>query len=253
MENISSLENQKIKKLKKLSLKKYREQYALFLVENFVILKDALESGEEPEEVYLTKIFITKDADKYEYIKERVDENKIYVIDTKINKHVSSLDTPSGLVAVFGISEKKVNTEKSVIYLNGVSDPGNLGTILRTCVAFGFENIVCDAKCADIYNPKTISASKDSIFKVRVEKDNDLNFLKTTFMPIYVSDVSVGEKISNFSFPEKYVLVFGSESHGVDKEVTALAQNKLNIQISEKIESLNVSSAVSIFLYEIRK
>jgi len=251
MKHIRSIENQKIKYLKKLSQSKYRRENSSFLVENFVIIRDAFFSGYEMEAIYLTEDFLKHN--KFKESKEKIPDSKIFIIDEKINKHVSGLSTPSGVIAVYKMNEKALDKKEPTIYLNGVSDPGNLGTILRTSLAFGFNNIVCDEKCADIYNSKTISAAKDAIFKLNIVKDTNLDILKNTKLPIYIADANEGLDVSNFSFPENYFLVFGSESHGIDSAVKLLAKDSLKIDISEKIESLNVSNALAIFLYEIRR
>ena len=253
MKHIRSTENQKIKYLKKLAQKKYRKEYSSFLVENFVIIRDAFFDGIEMEAIYVTEYFLKNN--KFKESKNKIDESKIYIIDDKINKFVSDLVTPSGVIAEYKIKENKLNKKKSIIYLNGISDPGNLGTIFRTCLAFGFENIICDDRCADIYNQKTISAAKDAIFKLNIVKDKDFSILRENreHLPIYIAEPNEGLDISDFTFPEKYFLVFGSESHGIDPVIKELSKTSLKIEISEKIESLNVSNALAIFLYEIKR
>ncbi|MDA3839683.1 MAG: RNA methyltransferase [Patescibacteria group bacterium] len=253
MKQIRSIENQKIKQLKKLTQKKYRKQYSSFLVENFVIIRDAFFDGIEMEAIYVTEYFLKHN--KFKESKHEIPESKIFIIDEKINNFVSDLSTPSGVIAQYKIKDSKLNKNLPSIYLNGVGDPGNLGTILRTCLAFGFENIVCDEGCAEIYNQKTISAAKDAIFKLNIIKDNKLSFLKedSKKIPIYTADAIDGEDVADFTFPEKYILVFGSESHGINLEIKELSKTSLKINISDKIESLNVSNALAIFLYEIKR
>ena len=223
------------------------------MVENFVIIRDAFFAGIEMEAIFVTDYFLKHN--KFKESKEKIPETKIFIIDEKINSFVSDLVTPSGVIAEYKIKEAKLNKKKPIIYLNGVSDPGNLGTILRTCLAFGFENIICDEKCADIYNQKTIAAAKDAIFKLNIVKDNDFSILKDNKdkLPIYIADATEGSDVANFSFPEKYFLVFGSESHGIDPVIKDLSKESLKINISDKIESLNVSNALAIFLYEIKR
>ena len=253
MKQIRSTENQKIKYLKKLTQKKYRKEYSSFLVENFVIIRDAFFSGIEMEARYVTDYFMKHN--RFRESKEKIPETKIFIIDEKINKFVSELATPSGVIAEYKIKKGELNKKKPTIYLNGVSDPGNLGTILRTCLAFGFENIACDEKCADIYNQKTIAAAKDAIFKLNIVKDSNFSLLKDEKgkLPIYIADAREGVAVANLSFLYKYFLVFGSESHGIHPEIKDLSKESLKISISEKIESLNVSNALAIFLYEIKR
>jgi len=251
MKKITSIDNLVIKRLKKLQQKKYRKEFSSFVVENFVIVRDAFMAGFEIKAIFVTEDFLK--SKKFAEIKNKIIENKVFLIDKKINKFVSDMETPSGIIAEYSIKEHSIDTDKPIIYLNGISDPGNLGTIFRTCLAFGFENILCDEKCADVYNQKTISAAKDAIFKLNILKDKNCEILSSSKLPIYIADAQEGLDVSNFSFPDNYFLVFGSESHGIDSQIKELAKDNLKINISEKIESLNVSNALAIFLYEIKR
>jgi TrmH family RNA methyltransferase len=253
MKQIRSIENQKIKYLKKLTQKKYRKEYSSFLVENFLIIRDAFFSGIEMEAIFVTDYFLKHN--KFRESKEKIPEAKIFIIDEKINNFVSDLSTSSGIIAEYKIKESKLDKKKPIIYLNGISDPGNLGTIFRTSLAFGFENIVCDEKCADVYNQKTIAAAKDAIFKLNIVKDSGFSLLKENSekLPIFIADANEGKNLNNFSFSKKYFLVFGNESHGIDPVIEGLSTDSLKIDISQKIESLNVSNALAIFLYEIKR
>ena len=118
---------------------------------------------------------------------------------------------------------------ESVIYLNGVSDPGNLGTIMRTALAFNFTNLVLDATCVDIYNAKTISAAKDSIFKLNILEDKSGAWLKDNKLPLYVTSSHGSLDLDNFKADNKFCLVLGSESHGVSDEIVSLADKKIKI------------------------
>ena len=121
-------------------------------------------------------------------------------------------------------------------------------------MAFGFENFVIDENSADIYNYKVISAAKDAIFKLNIEFDYQLNILnkiKKTYKVFATSLEKQAKDFSKIKFTSKYCLVFGSESHGVDLEIKSLADQLIKINISSKIESLNVASSVAIILYTI--
>ncbi len=255
MKKITSKDNPEIKKLKKLSQKKYRKEFFSFLVENFVIIKDSFSSGFIMEKIFLTEDFLKNNSEQIEVFKKSIGEDGINIIDEKIIKSISSLECPTGIIAEYKIIKKEPSLEGIQIFLNGISDPGNLGTIFRTCLAFGFENIVCDKACVDMYNPKTISAAKDSIFKLNIQEGADFfaYFEDYKNLPIFIAEASSGRDISTTSFPDKHILVFGSESHGVDEDILKIADEKINIKISKNLESLNVSSAVAIFLYEISK
>ena len=253
-EIISSPQNAQIQLLKKLALKKYRSQENKFTVENLTIIYDALEAGHDFESLFVTSEFINKNLNKFEHLLNNSKISSYYLIDEKLNKHYSQLETPSGITAVYRRDSKTLIKGQSVIYLNGINDPGNIGTIMRTALAFGFNNIIVDETCADIYNAKTISAAKDSIFKLNVIEDKELNWLRSNKnnLAIYTTSSHDGTDLNKFKAGNEFCLVFGSESHGVNDEIIKLAKENIKIKMSGDIESLNVATAAAILLYELK-
>src|SRR3989339_28111 len=146
--SITSISNEKIKYLKKLGMKKMRETSGEFLVENIKIIHDALKSGFEPISLFATDDILRSRNENVDFIVKKIKD--IFVISKNVNKSFSSLATPSGICAVFMVCKKEIDLSKKIVYLNGVSDPGNMGTIIRTCLAFGVENLVVDEKILDI-------------------------------------------------------------------------------------------------------
>jgi len=250
-ETITSLQNNHIKLLKKLALKKYRYEYNQFTVENLTIICDALASGYDFETLFVTAEFVTRHLDKFQYLQDNSKGN-YHLIDEAINRHYSELDTPSGITAVYKFQAKPITPGESVIYLNAVSDPGNLGTIMRTALAFNFTNLVLDENCVDIYNPKTISAAKDSIFKLNILEDKTGDWLKNNKLPLYVTSAKGDSDLNDFKAAKHFCLVLGSESHGISEAIENLADSKIKIDISDKIESLNVSVAAAILFYKLK-
>ncbi|MCK5416628.1 RNA methyltransferase [Candidatus Parcubacteria bacterium] len=261
MLEINSKDNEKIKLLRKLQQKKYRDKFSSFLVENLVIIKDSIKAGFIFEELYLTDEFIKKHEKDFEYLVNKSKGN-YYIIKKTINKDISKLDTPSGIIAKYkkprkknlfsrGEDEKQVDTKKVIVYLNGINDPGNLGTIFRTGLAFGIKNFVVDEKCADVYNTKTIQAAKDSIFKLNINQDKNLKKFKEIKkeMPVYSTCLEDGDEIKKYKTKENFCLVFGNESHGVDKEILDLSDGFVKIKINKDIESLNVAISTGIIFY----
>ncbi len=253
MQNIiTSKSNEKINFLSRLSQKKYRDKFGKFLVENLVTIHDALAQGIKPETVYITKELLSKNNDKVIAITKLL--TNYFVIDEKINKAFSVLDTPSGICAVYKKVSSKIDMTSSVLYLNGVSDPGNLGTILRTAIAFGLRNVVVDSRCVDLYNPKTVNSSKDAIFKLNIEEDNkSLDLIKKIKekMPTISTNVKQGENLKSMKQAKHFCLVLGSESHGVSAEIEKITDKFINIKMSSEMESLNVAVAAGIILYEL--
>lgn len=252
METISSQDNNQIKTLKKLALKKYRYELKKFSVENLTIIIDALKSGHDFQVLFVTAEFVTRHLDKFQFLQDN-SRASYYIIDEALNRHFSQLDTPSGITAVYNFPINNLEPNQSVIYLNGISDPGNLGTIMRTALAFNFNNLVLDDTCVDIYNAKTIAAAKDSIFKLNILEDKNASWLKQNNLPLYVTSASGNVDLENLKAENNFCLVLGNESHGVNEEIFKLASQKIKIDISDKIESLNVSIAAAILFYKLRK
>ena len=251
---IESKQNKYIKLLKKLSQKKYRYQENKFAVENFTIIYDAIRSGYDFEDIFVTEDFVNKNEKKFKYLIENSKIKNYYLITNSLNKYYSSLDTISGITAIYNINSSDLDLSKSVVYLNGISNPGNLGTIMRTMIAFGFVNLVVDNKCADIYNTKTTNASKDAIFKLNIFKDQDNKWLEKNKkdIAIYTTSSLDGVNLDKFKPVKKFCLVLGSETHGISEDIMNMADKNIKIKISEDIESLNVAIATGILLYRLR-
>ncbi len=248
---IISTDNEKIKFLKKLGDKKVRDVSGQFLVENLIIIYDAMKAGFKPVQLFVSEDLLEKENEKLDLIIAKFPD--FFVINEKVNKYFSSLTTPSGICAIFEKKEKEINLDEIVIYLNAIADPGNLGTILRTAVAFGIKNIVVDEKCADIYNAKTISSAKDAIFKLNISKDENLKIFSEIkkAMPVFVTSLE-GELIDDKIFKkEKFCLVLGNEANGVEERIIKLADKKVKIPMSSEIESLNVAVSAGILFEKI--
>lgn len=251
LSEIISKDNSKIKYLKKINNKKYRQETNSFFIENFKTIKDALNSGYCFEQLYVTSAFLKKHKEYLEKLTLKAKVFQIYVLADKLSSQFSNLSSPSGICAVYFIEKKKIQKNKSLVYLNNINDPGNLGAILRTALAFGFKNVVLDKNCADLYNYKTLAASKDSIFKLNIIKDESFQELVNIKkdMKIIVSSLD-GDTNYNAIIKEKPVcIVFGNEASGVSDEVLGLADYKIKISIKDT-ESLNVVSAASVILYK---
>lgn len=252
---ITSKDNLKIKFLKQLGQKKYRDENGKFLVENAVIIRDAAKAGILLDAIFFTKDFINKDKEKFDFIIEKSNTSEYCLIDEKINKSFSSMDTAPGIAAVYSKLERKIDYNSPIIYLNAINDPGNLGTILRSALAFGLKNIVIDERSADVYNPKTINAAKDAIFKLNIEFDKDLKILKEIKgkMPIFATRLEKSEGLEILKKQKLFCVVLGSESHGVDKSIQDMSDNFIRIPMGGEIESLNVAASAAIIFYEMFK
>ena len=248
---ITSKDNEKIKYLKKLSQKKYRDEAGEFVVENVKIIYDALKAGFVFDSVFVTESLLNGHDAKVRAILERVRE--YFVINDQINKVFSNLDTPSGIAVVYKIKSRELDFNDKIVYLNGISDPGNLGTMLRSALAFGFKNIVLDETCVDLYNAKTIQATKDAVFKLNIVVDKELLILQKIkkMMPVVVTRMEDAQDVRSFKAAKKYCLVLGSEAHGVNAVITELADAFIKIQMADTMESLNVAVASGILFFSL--
>ena len=153
----SSIDNKKIKQLKKLHLKKYRDKEKMFLVEGEHLIKEAYKSG------YLKELFLEESCEYKINI-------PINYVSKNVMKYLSTLDTPSNMIGVCEKKESKICGDK-ILILDNIQDPGNLGTIIRSAVAFNFDTIILSNNSVDLYNPKVIRASQGMIFKIDIRHE----------------------------------------------------------------------------------
>lgn len=237
---ITSINNQTIKELDKLKQKKYRDSEQKFLIEGEHLVEEAEKSG------VLEKIILLENSEYPSKLE------KIYV-SKNVMKKLSSLDTPPNIIGVCKMLSKK-ELGKKVLLLDDIQDPGNLGTIIRSSVAFNVDSIVMSLNTVDLYNPKVIRSTQGMIFKINLIKDDlerVIEKLKSKNIPIYTTNVNGGENIKNINSTDSYGLIMGNEGNGVKDEISALADRKIYIPMNSKVESLNVSVAASILLYEL--
>jgi len=254
MKKITSPDNEQIKKLHKLAAVKYRREYGQFLVENAVIIRDAYLAGHKFSQLFLTQSnFDSADKDMQKIFLDN--DDKVFLINEKINKKFSQLTTAPGIGAVYEIPNTKFVTSDKVIYLNNVGVPGNVGSIMRSALAFGFKDIVLDEKCVDAYNPKVIQAAKESVLKLNILIDEGREIFNSLRgkMKIISTSLDARSDLSALKSIDKFCLVFGNESHGVDEDVLAISDKKIKISINKNIESLNVASTAAIIFYELSK
>ncbi len=233
---LTSLNNEKVKYFKKLLQKKYRDEYNLFLVEDEHLVSEAIKLN-------LAKEIITTNDVTYSV--------PTYVVTNEIMKELSNQVTSTNVIAVCEkIKEKEVNG--NVIILDDIQDPGNLGTILRSAVAFDFPNVILSNNSVDVYNPKVIRASEGMIFHlniIRCDIKEFLNNLDKKYMKITTS-VTMGEDIKNIK-GDNYAIVIGNEGNGVSDEVSSLCDKKAYIKMDSNCESLNAGVSASILMYEV--
>ena len=242
MEVISSLDNKKIKNYSKLLQKKYRDTDNLFIVEGEHLVKEAYQSK------VLVEVIMCEDYDI------DIDVPITYVTYEVIKKLSNTLNPQKIMGICKKIKEKEIGNK--VLILDDIQDPGNLGTIIRSCVAFNIETIILSNNSVDLYNDKVIRASEGMIFKVNIIRDDIvkvINNLKDNNYVIYGTKVDGGEDIDKVVVAPKYALVMGNEGAGVSTKVLDLCDKYLYIPMNSNCESLNVGVATSIILYSLNK
>lgn len=235
------LSKNQIKLINQLNQKKYRKKHQLFFAEGIKTIKELLNSSYELEILYTTADVLF------------TEKTKTHLISEKELKKISSLTTPQTVLGVFKIPKRKINppTNLSVV-LDGIRDPGNLGTIIRLCDWFGIKQLICSTDSVDCYNPKTIQATMGSLARVEVIYTDLPNFLSKTDLPIYGTFMK-GENIYKQNLPEKALIVLGNEANGISSAVEKHINHKITIpQFGEiqETESLNVGTATAIVLSE---
>ena len=240
---ITSLDNKKIKEVVKLRQKKYRDIENRFIIETLNIIKEAYNMG------YLLELYVLEGTT----LKDNFDVPINYVSKNVFNK-ISSLENSY----ILGVCKKKVSVleGKRYVLLDNIQDPGNLGTIIRSCVGFDVDTLVLGDTCVDLYNDKVLRASEGNIFKlniVRMDLKDVIKTLKEKDIIIYGTDVNDGENIDKVENNSSFALVMGNEGKGVSNDIKALVDKNLYIKTSKNLESLNVGVATGIILYELDK
>jgi TrmH family RNA methyltransferase len=233
----------KIKILQSLDQKKFRQKYNLFLVEGNKTIKEIPSSG------YRIKEIFSVNSDSLS-----VESSLITKISPSELKKISFLQHPKDSVAVCELKEERVvENNLAQLVLDGIQDPGNLGTIIRLADWFGIPQIICSEDTVDLYNPKVIQASMGSFLRVNLVYQNLENFLHESDAAIIGTDMD-GVSFYDYPFPTQFNLVLGNEGNGIRPEIEKLLTDKITIPRfgkSQATESLNVSMAAGIILGQI--
>jgi len=231
--------------VKSLQQKKYRDEHGLFLIEGVKPVNEAIHS--------VAKLEMIVYACAPDELPFQLPENSFRVTPKDLRR-ISSLKNPNRVLAV---CRKEIPVEEYhndwVVVLDQVSDPGNLGTILRICDWMGIGQIVCDRDSVDLYNPKVVQASMGSIFRVKVTYEDLPEFLNESGVENILEADMEGTSVDEYDFPEKGILVMGSESHGLRAEVSALCTENVSIPQFGGGESLNVAVSTGILLSHLRQ
>ena len=235
---ITSVNNDRVKQLVRLKEKKYRDNNNIFFIEGYDIVVEAYKNN------LLKELYVLEGTDC------SIDFPITYV-SRDVMKKISDMESIS---EYYGVCYKKIENDigERIIILDGVQDPGNLGTIIRSAVAFNFDTVVISKNTVDLYNPKVIRSTKGMLFNVNVivrELGEFINNLDGYV--VYGTDVVDGNDIKDEEITGKIALVIGNEGRGMSKEIKELCDKFIYIGMNSLCESLNASVAASILMYEV--
>jgi RNA methyltransferase, TrmH family len=258
MIKLRQISNTSFKNVRKLLQKKYRQSTKSFIVEGKKILEEAFKSNSEVNAILVTKNFLSKKEN--ENIAKIIDNSEIvcYEISQKQLESITDTETAQGIAGIIKTNDSDIRIhdilnqqESTVVILDQITDPGNLGTIIRTCDWFGVDLIALGNNSTELYNPKVIRSTMGSIFHIpildSIELEKFINNLKNNNYKI-VTTVLDGQPLYSLPSSSKIGLVFGNEAHGISKSLCDLSDIRLTIPKYGEIESLNVSVACGIVL-----
>lgn len=268
-EIITSRNNPLVKWCANLSEKKGRNEAESFFVEGDKLSFEAFQFG-----LPITHVFIREDRREEvlgrlsKFSQDSVYKNcNVFILGESAFSKISTEKSPQGIISVIKYldffkeldiiykEEFCFSTEDRMIILCSLRDPGNLGSVIRSAVAFGINHIILTSDCADIYSPKTVRSAMGSLFRVKVTVVADLvafiGALRECGRRVYSAELRVGAKsLSDIDITRRDVIIIGNEGHGIPTEVSAASDASVYIPISENTESLNASVAAGVLMWE---
>ena len=248
LEHITSLKNPKVTTWKSLKDRKGRRETGCFLVEGRKMVEEAIVSAFPVEAVLV-------DVDRQGEFTLPAGI-PVYIMPGHVLAAVCDTKTPQGIAAIVRMAEVELRGPR-LVAMDGVQDPGNVGTIIRTADAAGFDGVILSSQCADVFSPKVLRATMGSVFRMGIRVTDDLPGLLTRMVHEGASVLSSqldGEPFYQRSpLNERFVLVIGSEGNGVTDEVKAIATHKVKLPMRGGAESLNAAVAAGIMMYELTR
>ncbi len=248
MEVITSASNSKYKYIKLLWQKKNRAEYGEYTVEGIKSVSDAVKSNCEISLIAVSEDFYVRENFAY--------PEKPLIFKTDIFNKLCDTKTPQGILAVIKMknTEKPLDLKKAYVYCDNVTDPGNMGTIIRTADAAGFGGVILSEGCVDIYSPKTVRSSMGSFFNIDIFTDKSTDYLKRlkengfNLIGGALGKNTVDYREADFTKPS--IIIVGNEANGISQDIQNICEC-VKIPILGNAESLNVSVAAGILMYEL--
>lgn len=251
MQLITSRNNAKIIEAGKLSQKKYRDASSLFCFEGKKLFKEALDSG-----LCFKDIFVTEKV--YNELEEVRSLDCVSCVSESVYEKLSFEHSPEGIFCVADKPRKKPTDKLTKIIVSSVRDPGNIGTIMRSALAFGIGEVIFSSDCADLFSPKTVRAAMGALFKQQFSISDGIlpliSALKADGYTLCAAALSDrAEELTDIEINEKTCFVIGNEGHGLSDEVINACDRQVIIPIAAESESLNAAVAASVLMWEIKR
>ncbi|MFD2926177.1 TrmH family RNA methyltransferase [Halobacillus naozhouensis] len=242
---LTSVNNSKVKEWKKLHKRKYRERTGTFLVEGHHLIEEAQKSDWKVVEV------IRREGESF------VPDTDVQLTDVseQVFQTISQTQTPQGIAAIVERKIVPFQPQTLTLLIDAVQDPGNLGTLIRTADAAGFDHVVVGEGCVDPFNEKTIRSTQGSLFHIPIfqgELEDVIRDLQAANVMVWASALQDAEPYKKLPQPEKAALIVGNEGQGIRNELLAYASERVYIPIYGQAESLNVAIAAAILMYHLK-
>jgi TrmH family RNA methyltransferase len=248
MERITSLKNPKVQLWKSLKDRKGRRETGCFMAEGRKMVEEALASA------FPVEALLVDEARLAEFTLPA--DVPLYALPENVLAAVCDTKTPQGIAAIVSMAEVQLHGPR-LVAMDGVQDPGNVGTIIRTADAAGFDGVILSTQCADVFSPKVLRATMGSVFRMGIRVTDDLPGLLADMVQGGASVLSSqldGEPFYQRSpLNDRFVLVIGSEGNGVTDEVKAVATHRVKLPMRGGAESLNAAVAAGIMMYELTR
>ena len=240
---ITSVKNEKVKEWRKLKQKKERDRQGCFLIEGTHLVEEAYASEWEIIEIIYEANYPVPDWAR---------EYNCYDVSDNVFLAITETKTPQGIAAVVRKKEISSIQGEKLLFVDRIQDPGNVGTMIRTADAAGFDGVILGKGTVDLYNDKVIRATQGSLFHLSIMEGDLLTYitdLKASSFEIWSTSLDEAEYYQDVKVPSKLALVLGNEGAGVSPEIIEASTHNVKIPIYGKAESLNVSIAAGILMY----
>jgi TrmH family RNA methyltransferase len=248
--DLGMLSKSQIGFIKSLHQKKYRKENGIFIIEGIKSLTEFISSNYQIQSIFYLPQYQTLLPDLPSNI-------KLFEVNNAELEKISTLQAPQGVLALLTIPENTEIAPESLkdcfsLALDGLQDPGNLGTIIRTADWFGIKNIICAEHTVEVYNPKTVQATMGSLARVNICYTNLPEYIKRVEIPTYAAMLD-GRSLYQVEWQEEGLIVLGNEGKGISTEVAELVSQAITIPRVGAAESLNVSISAAIICAEISR